>query len=472
MSTQTLAQVRQDTPEIRYGDLARFAAIESVIQLMPPRNNGRPEFTTLLDSVREMGILNPVVAIEHDDGYLYVIDGYMRIMLADNLGLKQVPYIATLLHPGDPAVVDLAARLNWSHRHLSDFEKVWVIGNHYLSEKQREGAPSGNLNAAKTMLSNDNVVSSTSAGGRTIENLAALYHVGPATVHRYGNMAKVCRSIIRVLAEQLRLSMEDAATRFFDLWRNTERGRHVDLGVLAKISHRLVEYEAIDDPDPTIRRAFSAYADDLARFPKESAAQDYTLPKLGAEGLIQATMAEIDKELPPKKKTEQLAARKATPQSQPTTSGEYLPAERGGRSTAQSMAESPFRYKIPPLPEDSPVVDLIQQRAAQFQSAVTAMNQKLDEVLTAYVPQLTRLAEDLIHIMEEHWKEEFNSQDKSRRPAWEEIARFYRALNLKKGIFVDVLDSDRDAITRLRGRLEKLAELAGGGMPEITRGLF
>ena len=468
MSTQALAQTGQDTHKVWYGDLERFRAIESVVQLMPPRDNGRPEFTTLIDSVREMGILNPVVAIECEDGNLYIIDGYMRVMVARRLGLKQAPYIATQIHPADPAVVDLAARLNWSHRHLSDFEKVWVIGNHYLSEKQRHGGQSSQLPSVERDSSNEE---SLRTGLSTDKKLAALYHVGNATIWRYGNMAKVCRSIIRVLAEQLHLSMEDTTTRFFDLWRDTERGRHVDLGVLAKISHRLVEYEIIDDPDSTIRRAFSAYAVDLDRFPKDSAAQEYALPKLGAEGLIQATMAEIDKELPPKKKTEQLAARKATPQPQPA-SGEYLPAERGGRPAEQSMAESAFHFDIPPLPEDSPLVDLIQQRAVQFQSGVTAMNQKLDDVLTAYVPQLTRLAEDLIHIMEKHWKEDFNSQDKSRRPAWEEIARFYRALSLKKGILLDVLESDRDAITRLRGRLEKLAELAGGGMPEITRGLF
>lgn len=471
MSTQALAQTGQDTHKVWYGDLERFRAIENVVLLMPPRDNGRPEFTTLIDSVRDMGILNPVVAIECEDGNLYIIDGYMRVMVARRLGLKQAPYIAKQIHPADPAVVDLAARLNWSHRHLTDFEKVWVIGNHYLSEKQRKGGQDGNQNAAKTNVSNDTFVSSTSGDGSTRESLAALYHVGPATVHRYGNMAKVCRSIIRVLAEQLRLSVEDTATRFFDLWRDTERGRHVNLGVLAKISNRLVEYETLDDPDPWIRRAFSAYAVDLARFPKDSAVQEYALPKLGAEGLIQATLAEIDKELPPKKKTEQLAARKAPPQPQPT-SGEYLPAERGGRPAEQSMAESAFPFDIPPLPEDSPVVDLIQQRAVQFQRGVTAMNQKLDDVLTAYVPQLTRLADDLVHIMEEHWKEDFNSQDKSRRPAWEDIARFYRALSLKKGILLDVLESDRDAIGRLRNRLEKLAELAGGGMPEITRGLF
>ena len=468
MSTQALAQTGQDTHKVWYGDLERFRAIESVVQLMPPRDNGRPEFTTLIDSVREMGILNPVVAIECEDGNLYVIDGYMRVMVARRLGLKQAPYIAKQIHPADPAVVDLAARLNWSHRHLSDFEKVWVIGNHYLSEKRRYG---GDRKSEKIKVPNDTLIDTAAADGRTREALAALYHVGDRTVHRYGNMAKVCRSIIRVLAEQLRLGVEDATTRFFDLWRDTERGRHVDLGVLAKISHRLVEYEIIDDPDPAIRRAFSAYVADFARFPEDSAAQEYALPKLGAEGLIQATLAEIDKELPTKRIVEQLAARKAPPQPQPA-SGEYLPAERGGRPAEQSMAESAFHFDIPPLPEDSPLVDLIQQRAVQFQSGVTAMNQKLDDVLTAYVPQLTRLAEDLIHIMEEHWKEDFNIQDKSRRPAWEEIARFYRALSLKKGILLDVLESDRDAITRLRGRLEKLAELAGGGMPEITRGLF
>jgi len=468
MSTQAMAQTRPDQRKVWYGDLERFRAIESVAQLMPPRDNGRPEFTTLIDSVREMGILNPVVAIEHDDGYLYVIDGYMRVMVARRLGLRQAPYIATKINPADPAVVDLAARLNWSHRHLSDFEKVWVIGNHYLSEKRRHG---GDRKSGEIKLSNNNLIDSVEDGGRTVETLAALYHVGPATVHRYGNMAKVCRSIIRILAEAMSLSIEDTTTRFFDLWRDTERGRHVDLSTLARISQRLVEYDTIDDPDPAIRRAISAYAADFARFPKDSAAQEYALPKLGAEGLIQATMAEIDKELPPKKNVEQLAARNPIPQPRPA-SGEYLPAERGGRPAEQSMAESAFRFDIPPQPDDSPVVDLIHQRAELFQNGVTAMNQKLDDVLTAYVPQLTRLAEDLIHIMEEHWKEDFNSQDKSRRPAWEEISRFYRALNLKKGIFVDVLDSDRDAITRLRGRLEKLAELAGGGMPEITRGLF
>lgn len=471
MSAQALTEPHQDNREIRYARVERFAAIENVVRLMPPRDNGRPEFTTLLDSVREMGILNPVVAIEHNDGTLYVIDGYMRVMVGDRLGLQQIPYIPTPLNPGDPAVVDMAARLNWSHRHLSDFEKVWVIGNHYISEKQREGAPSGNLNAAKTTLPNGNVVSSTSGDGRTIEKLAALYHVGARTVHRYGNMTKVCRSIIRVLAEHLQISEEDTTTRLFDLWKDTERGKHVNLSVLFKISNRLVEYNTIDDPDPWIRQAFSAYAVDLARFPKDSEAQEYALPKLGAEGLIQATLAEIDKTLPPKKGAGQLMERKSHPQPQPT-SGEYLPAERGGRPAGRSMAESAFSFHIPPLPEDSPLVDLIQQRAVQFQSGVTAMNQKLDDVLTAYIPQLTRLADDLIHIMEDHWKEDFNSQDKGRRPVWEDIARFYRALSLKKGILLDVLESDRDAIGRLRNRLEKLAELAGGGMPEITRGLF
>ena len=468
MNAQALAPTRQDTHKVWYGDLERFRAIESVVQLMPPRNNGRPEFTTLIDSVREMGILNPVLAIECEDGNLYIIDGYMRVMVAQRLGLKQAPYITKQIHPADPAVVDLAARLNWSHRHLSDFEKVWVIGNHYLSEKQRKGGQDGNQNAAKTNSSNEEFVSIV---GNTEKKLAGIYHVGHATVSRYGNMAKVCRSIIRVLAEQLRFSVEDTTTRFFDLWRDTERGRHVDLGVLAKISHRLVEYEIIDDPDPHIRRAFSAYIADSARFPENSAAQEYALPKLGAEGLIQATLAEIDKELPPKKKAEQPTVQKDSRQPQ-SVSGEYLPAEHGGRPAEQFMAESAFSFHIPPLPEDSPLVDLIQQRAVQFQSGVTAMNQKLDDVLTTYVPQLIRLADDLIHIMEEHWKEDFNSQDKSRRPAWEDIARFYRALSLKKGILLDVLESDRDAIGRLRSRLEKLAELAGGGMPEITRGLF
>ena len=292
MSTQALAQTGQDAHKVRYGDLERFRAIESVVQLMPPRDNGRPEFTTLIDSVREMGILNPVVAIECEDGNLYVIDGYMRVMVARRLGLKQAPYIATQIHPADPAVVDLAARLNWSHRHLSDFEKVWVIGNHYLSEKQRYGGQVPNINFNETEWSSDHSV-------KTESKLAGIYHIGERTVRRYANMAKVCRSITRVLAEQLSLSVEDTTTRFFDLWRDTERGRHVDLGVLAKISHRLVEYEIIDDPDSTIRRAFSAYAVDLDRFPKDSAAQEYALPKLGAEGLIQATLAKIDKELPP-----------------------------------------------------------------------------------------------------------------------------------------------------------------------------
>ena len=285
MNTQALAQTGQDTHKVWYGDLERFRAIESVVQLMPPRDNGRPEFTTLIDSVREMGILNPVVAIECEDGNLYVIDGYMRVMVARRLGLKQAPYIAKQIHPADPAVVDLAARLNWSHRHLSDFEKVWVIGNHYLSEKQRYGGQVPNINFNETEWSSDHSV-------KTESKLAGIYHIGERTVRRYANMAKVCRSIIRVLAEQLRLSVEDTTTRFFDLWRDTERGRHVDLAVLAKISHRLVEYETIDDPDPAIRRAFSAYADDLARFPKESAAQEYTLPKLGAEGLIKSTTGE------------------------------------------------------------------------------------------------------------------------------------------------------------------------------------
>jgi hypothetical protein len=466
MSTQALAQTQINNREIRYARIERFAGIESVIQLMPPRDNGRPEFTTLLDSVREMGILNPVVAIEHNDGALYVIDGYMRVMVGDRLGLQQIPYIHTPLNPNDPAVVDMAARLNWSHRHLSDFEKVWVIGNHYLSEKQREGAPSGNLNAAKTTVSNDTVVFSTPADGRTREKLADLYHVGQATVHRYGNMAKVCRSIIRVLAGQLQISEEDATTRFFDLWKDTEHGRHVDLSVLSKISYRLVEYETIDDPDPWIRQAFSAYAVDLARFPKDSAAHEYALPKLGAEGLIMATFAELEKTLPPKKGIEPWNRQNTAAPTQ-AKSGEYLPAEKN-----MGQPEAAIVEEIPSIPEDSSPINHIQQRAVQFQSGVSAMQHQLDNTLTAYIPNLTRLTDDLIQIMENNWKEDFNSANKALRPTWEDISRFYRSLNLKKGILLEVMEADRDAITRLRSRLEKLAELVNSRMPEISSGLF
>ncbi|MBE7563701.1 MULTISPECIES: ParB N-terminal domain-containing protein [Acidithiobacillus] len=466
MSTQALAQTQINNREIRYARVERFTGIESVIQLMPPRDNGRPEFTTLLDSAREMGILNPVVAIEHNDGALYVIDGYMRIMVGDRLGLQQIPYIHTPLNPDDPAVVDMAARLNWSHRHLSDFEKVWVIGNHYISEKQREGAPSGNLNAAKTTVPNDTVVSSTSADGRTREKLADLYHVGARTVHRYGNMAKVCRSIIRVLAGQLQISEEDATSRFFDLWKDTQRGKHVDLSVLSKISYRLVEYGTIDDPDPWIRQAFSAYAVDLARFPKDSAAHEYALPNLRAEGLILATFAELEKTLPPKKGTEQWTRQNKAAPTQ-TKSGEYLPAEKN-----MGQPEAAIVEEIPSIPEDSSPINHIQQRAVQFQSGVSAMQHQLDNTLTAYIPNLTRLTDDLIQIMEDNWKEDFNSANKALRPTWEDISRFYRSLNLKKGILLEVMEADRDAITRLRSRLEKLAELVNSRMPEISSGLF
>ncbi len=476
MSTQALTQTQFNNREIRYARVERFAGIESVIQLMPPRDNGRPEFTTLLDSVREMGILNPVVAIEHNDGALYVIDGYMRVMVGDRLGLQQIPYIHTPLNPDDPAVVDMAARLNWSHRHLSDFEKVWVIGNHYLSEKQRIGAPDGSRNAAKSgdklMCSNEHINSGNGNGaGRTEERLSALYHVGHATVRRYGNMAKVCRSIIRVLAGHLQIDEESATSRFFDLWKDTERGRHVDLSVLSKISYRLVEYETIDDPDPWIRQAFSAYAVDLARFPKDSAAHEYALPNMGAEGLIQATLAELEKALPPKKKTEQWN-RQNTAASTQAKSGDYLPAEKNRGQSEAAIVEETRSFDIPPIPNDSPLIEHIQQRAVQFQSGVAAMQHQLDETLTAYIPNLTRLTDDLIQIMEDNWKEDFNSANKVLRPTWEDISRFYRSLNLKKGILLEVMEADRDAITRLRSRLEKLAELVNGGMPEITRGLF
>ena len=465
MSTQALAQTQINNREIRYARIERFAGIESVIQLMPPRDNGRPEFTTLLDSVREMGILNPVVAIEHNDGALYVIDGYMRVMVGDRLGLQQIPYIHTPLNPDDPAVVDMAARLNWSHRHLSDFEKVWVIGNHYLSDKQRYG---GDRKSQEIKSSNKDLIS---GAVKTDKKLADLYHVGNATVWRYANMTKVCRSIIRVLAGQLQISEENATTRFFDLWKDTERGKHVNLSVLSKISNRLVEYETIDDPDPWIRQAFSAYTVDLARFPKDSAAQEYALPNLGAEGLIQATLAELEKTLPPKKKTEQWN-RQNTAASTQAKSGEYLPAEKNRGQPEAAIVEETRSFDIPPILNDSPLIDRIQQRAVQFQSGVAAMQHQLDETLTAYIPNLTRLTDDLIQIMEDNWEEDFNSANKALRPTWEDISRFYRSLNLKKGILLELMEADRDAITRLRSRLEKLAELVNSRMPEISSGLF
>ncbi|MDR7926554.1 hypothetical protein RIE95_06045 [Acidithiobacillus thiooxidans] len=74
--------------------------------------------------------------------------------------------------------------------------------------------------------------------------------------------------------------------------------------------------------------------------------------------------------------------------------------------------------------------------------------------------------------MENNWKEDFNSANKALRPTLEDISRFYRSLNLKKGILLEVMEADRDAITRLRSRLEKFAELVSSNMPEISSGLF
>jgi hypothetical protein len=478
MSTE-LAKVIANQP-IHYGRTEHFRVIEEVMQLMPPREVWRPEFDALLDSIRDLGVLNPVVTV-HSDDYLWVVDGVMRLAAARKLGISEIPYVILPYRHDDLAVVDLAARLNWSHRHLSTFEKVWVIGNHYLSEKNRHGGTAGNKNASKTRLKTElsfdnSVFANIGEVTKTAERLATLYHVGQVTVSRYANMAKVCRSIIRIMAEQLNLPEEKARIRFFDLWQDMENSKQINLRFLRMIADRLVEHQLIDDPDPVIRKAWLGYADAVDSYPRDSIAQHYTPAKLATDGVIEAIVAEVNKQLPSKKVLERINVQQIEPEqrakSEPQT-GEYIKAASTGlRAESSGERRGGYQFDIPPMPEDPPVVALIKERSQLLSNGINEMRKQLDDLLTAYVPQLTRLADDLIRLMEEHWQEDFNTFDRSTRPNWEEIAAFYRLTNIKKGIFVDTLESDRDAIHLLWSRLAKLAELAERGMPEVTKGLF
>lgn len=478
MSTDLAKKVTNQT--IQYTSTEHFRIIDEVMQLMPPREVWRPEFDALLASIREMGILNPIVAV-HSDDYLWIVDGAMRFMAARKLGIPDVAFVLAPYRHDDPAVVDLAARLNWSHRHLSAFEKVWVIGNHYLSDKKRHGSLPGNQKASKsgpkTEWSNDHSVLGAAEGAsqKTETRLAELYHVGQRTIRRYSDMARVCRSIIRIMAEHLSLSEEQARIRFFDLWKDMENGKQINLRFLRMIADRLVEYQVIDDPDPAIRKAWLGYAAAVDSYPKDSIARRYALPNLATDGLIEAIVSEVNKHMPSKKVLEHLNVQPEPQEPKPKVApaeGEYIKAGISGLSTETTRERPGYQFEIPPMPEDPPVVALIQERSQLLRKGITDMQKHLDDLLTAYVPQLTRLADDLVHLMQEHWQEDFNTFNRDSRPDWEEIAQFYRLMSIKKGIFVDTLESDRDAIHLLWVRMEKLAELAGTGMPEVTKGLF
>jgi hypothetical protein len=66
----------------------RFAPIPECRDLMPLRLADRHEYLRLFDSIKTYGVTDPIKVTPLEDGRLGVLDGYLRVVAPDQLGVE------------------------------------------------------------------------------------------------------------------------------------------------------------------------------------------------------------------------------------------------------------------------------------------------------------------------------------------------------------------------------------------------
>ncbi|MHB1033517.1 MAG: hypothetical protein ACYC35_01655 [Pirellulales bacterium] len=163
--------------------------------LIPPL---MPEERELLKaSIEAEGCREPVVVWANHDNT--IIDGHTRHAICKELGVKHK--VKPLSFDSREEVVKWIIDNQLGRRNLPEEVKSLLRGMRYAGEKQAEGAPKGNTNAAEKQLGHSEQVVSTA--GR----LAKEYGVSPATIKRDAEFARA----VETLAENVGPEAKTAA---------------------------------------------------------------------------------------------------------------------------------------------------------------------------------------------------------------------------------------------------------------------
>lgn len=134
------------------------------------------EWEEFTESIKTMGVLQPIIVRKKDDKKYEIIAGHSRTKAAKEVGLSTIPAIITEADDLDASV--LVGITNKQRRDISDVEWGWTYRTTYELLKRQEGRPKKN-GVTVTPFSEDD-----KKPARTAEILAQKYGVGEKTIKR------------------------------------------------------------------------------------------------------------------------------------------------------------------------------------------------------------------------------------------------------------------------------------------------
>ena len=145
-----------------------------------------------LASVREYGVIVPLIVRPLDFGRYEIIAGHNRLRAAREVGLKAVP--ARIVEVDDVEASVLMGISNAQRENTTDLEWGWAYRNTYEALKKDIGRPKEKLShdgtitqntmAAEVTLSEEEKLSHDGTVKRTDESVAKMYGIGKNTLHR------------------------------------------------------------------------------------------------------------------------------------------------------------------------------------------------------------------------------------------------------------------------------------------------
>ncbi|BDD13063.1 hypothetical protein FUAX_54950 (plasmid) [Fulvitalea axinellae] len=141
------------------------------------------ETEQLEENIARDGVREPLIVWEDNDRYV-LVDGHNRYRIARSLGIDFK--IRTVEFADTEAVKHWMINNQLGRRNITKEQRAYFIGQRYLIEKKRVGAPADNKNASKNQTGQNVPFESTA----TADVLAKEYGISDKTVKRNADYAK------------------------------------------------------------------------------------------------------------------------------------------------------------------------------------------------------------------------------------------------------------------------------------------
>ena len=161
--------------------------IEELIDFPAEKHRFKPatgqRLTDLEESIRQYGIINPLIVRRLEDGKYQIIAGHNRRTAARNIGYKTVPCIVRAL-PNDDEALGVLVSDNLQNRELLPSERGWGYRDLLELRKRRAGRPN---NFGKSEIN-------SSVNTRT--EIAEENNTSPRNVQRYIRLTYLIPSLL------------------------------------------------------------------------------------------------------------------------------------------------------------------------------------------------------------------------------------------------------------------------------------